>query len=106
MTMINRRVFLKSSGLALVAGGLLPNVFVRMAQAGTTKGKKVLVAVFQRGAVDGLNVIVPYGETRYYDARPTIAVPRPESGDQAALDLDGFFGLHPAMAAVLPYFAD
>jgi uncharacterized protein (DUF1501 family) len=103
---MNRRVFLKSSGLALVAGGLIPNVFVRMAQAGTTKGKKVLVAVFQRGAVDGLNVVVPYGEANYYAARPTIAVPRPGSGEQAALDLDGFFGLHPAMASLLPYFKD
>ncbi|MGZ5477254.1 MAG: twin-arginine translocation signal domain-containing protein, partial [Thermoanaerobaculia bacterium] len=61
---MNRRIFLKNSGMALVAGGLLPNVFVRMAQAGTTKGKKVLVAIFQRGAVDGLNVIVPYAETQ------------------------------------------
>jgi len=104
--MINRRIFLKSSGLALVAGGLIPNVFVRMAQAGTTKGKKVLVAIFQRGAVDGLNVVVPYGESEYYAARPTIAVPRPGSGDQAALDLDGFFGLHPAMASLVPYFKD
>ena len=105
-SIMNRRIFLKNSGMALVAGGLLPNVFVRMAQAGTTKGKKVLVAIFQRGAVDGLNVIVPYGETQYYAARPTIAVPRPGSGEAAALDLDGFFGLHPAMASVLPYFKD
>lgn len=104
--MMNRRIFLKSSGLALVAGGLLPTVFVRMAQAGTTKGKKVLVAVFQRGAVDGLNVIVPWAEQQYYAARPTIAVPRPGSGEGAALDLDGFFGLHPAMASLLPWFKD
>ncbi|HSP15702.1 MAG TPA: DUF1501 domain-containing protein [Thermoanaerobaculia bacterium] len=103
---MNRRIFLKSSGLALVAGGLLPNVFVRMAQAGTTKGKKVLVAIFQRGAVDGLNVIVPYGEKAYYAARPSIAIPQPGSGEQAAVDLDGFFGLHPAMASLLPYFKD
>lgn len=66
---MNRRIFLKTSGLALVGGALLPNVFVRMAQAGTTKGKKVLVAIFQRGAVDGLNMIVPYAEKGYYDAR-------------------------------------
>jgi len=103
--MMNRRLFLKSSGLALVAGGMVPNVFVRMAKAGTTKGRKVLVAVFQRGAVDGLNVVVPYGERTYYEARPSIAVPRPGS-DGGALDLDGFFGLHPAMASLLPYFKD
>ena len=99
--MIDRRFFLKSSGLALVAGGLLPNVFVKMANAATTKGKKVLVAIFQRGAVDGLNVVVPYGEKAYYDARPTIAIPR-----EAVLDLDGFFGLHPSLASIVPYFKD
>jgi len=104
--MLNRRVFLKSSGLALVAGGLLPNVFVRIAKAGTPANKRVLVAIFQRGAVDGLNVVVPYGEKVYYDARPSIAVPRPGSADAAALDLDGFFGLHPSLAPVLPYFKD
>jgi uncharacterized protein (DUF1501 family) len=99
--MIDRRFFLKSSGLALVAGGLLPNVFVKMASAATTKGKKVLVAIFQRGAVDGLNVVVPYGEQAYYTARPTIAIPR-----ESVLDLDGFFGTHPSLASVVPYFKD
>ena len=99
--MIDRRLFLKSSGLALVAGGLLPNVFVKMANAATTKGKKALVAIFQRGAVDGLNVVVPYGEKAYYDARPTIAIPR-----EAVLGLDGFFGLHPSLASIVPYFKD
>ncbi len=103
--MIDRRFFLKSSGLALVAGGLLPNVFVKMANAATTKGKKVLVAIFQRGAVDGLNVIVPYGENAYYEARPTIAIPRPGAAE-GAIDLDGFFGAHPALASIVPYFKD
>src|SRR6266567_1175800 len=103
--MIDRRFFLKSSGLALVAGGLLPNVFVKMAHAATTKGKKVLVAIFQRGAVDGLNVVVPYGEQAYYDARPTIAVPRP-GAEGSAIDLDGFFGVHPSLASIVPYFKD
>src|SRR5207302_992652 len=99
--MIDRRMFLKSSGLALIAGPLLPNVFVKMANAATTKGRKTLVAIFQRGAVDGLNVIVPYGEKAYYDARPTIAVPKNE-----VVDLDGFFGLHPSLAPLAPYFKD
>jgi uncharacterized protein (DUF1501 family) len=103
--MINRRFFLKSSGLALVGGSLLPNVFVKMANASTTKGGKTLVAIFQRGAVDGLNMIVPFGEKAYYDARPTIAVPRP-GGQGGALDLDGFFGLHPSLASLMPYFKD
>ena len=104
--MIDRRAFMKHSGLALVAGGLLPNVFVRMANASTTKGKKTLVAIFQRGAVDGLNVIVPYGESTYYAARPSIAVPRPGAAEGAALDLDGFFGAHPSLASLVPYFRD
>lgn len=99
--MIDRRFFLKSSGLALVSGALLPGVFVRMAKAGTTNGRKVLVAVFQRGAVDGLNVVVPYGEKQYYDVRPNIAIAR----DQV-IDLDGFFGVHPALASLVPYFKD
>jgi uncharacterized protein (DUF1501 family) len=104
--MFDRRMFLKSSGLALVAGGFLPKVFIRMAQAGTPASRRVLVAIFQRGAVDGLNLVVPYGERIYYDARPSIAIPRPGSGSNAALDLDGFFGLHPSLAPVLPYFQD
>src|SRR3954471_14925162 len=103
--MIDRRFFLKSSGLALVGGTLLPNVFVRMANAATTKGNKTLVAIFQRGAVDGLNMIVPYGEAAYYAARPTIAVPRP-GAEGGAIDLDGFFGLHPSLASLSPYFKD
>ena len=98
---MNRRTFLKSSGLALVAGPLLPNVFVRMANAATTKGNKVLVAIFQRGAVDGLNVVVPYGEKAYYDARPSIAIPRSD-----VIDLDSFFGVHPSLAPLVPYFKD
>jgi len=95
---MNRRLFLKSSGLALVAGGFVPRVFVRMASAETAPGGRVLVAVFLRGAVDGLNVVVPWGEDAYYAGRPTIAVPRPGSTAGAALDLDGFFGLHPSLA--------
>jgi len=102
--MFDRRIFLKSSGLALFAGGFLPNVFLRMAEAGTAAGRRTLVAIFQRGAVDGLNVVVPHGEKLYYDARPTIAVPRPGAGDEAAIDLDGFFGLHPAMEPLLPFY--
>jgi uncharacterized protein (DUF1501 family) len=105
---IDRRVLLKSGGLALVAGGFLPRVFVRMADAATPPGfsRKVLVAIFQRGAVDGLNVVVPYGEKNYYDARPSIAVPPPGSAEGAALDLDGFFGLHPALEPLLSHFRD
>jgi len=107
MSGCDRRLFLKSTGIALVAGGFLPRVFVRMASASETRtSQRVLVVVFQRGAVDGLNVLVPYGESAYYAARPTIAVPRPGSSGSPALDLDGFFGLHPSLEALVPYFRD
>jgi uncharacterized protein (DUF1501 family) len=98
---MNRRLFLKSTGMALVGSALVPNVFVRMAEAGTTRGRKVVVAVFQRGAVDGLNMIVPCGEPAYYASRPNIAIPR-----TSAIDLDGFFGAHPSMSSLMPYFKD
>jgi uncharacterized protein (DUF1501 family) len=65
---------------------------------------QVLLVIFQRGAVDGLNMVVPYGETAYYERRPTIAIPPP--GDPSgAVDLDGFFGLHPALAPLQPLYA-
>lgn len=102
---MNRRIFLKSTGMALVGGAFLPNVFVRMAQGATTGGKHILVAVFQRGAVDGLNMVVPYGEQAYYASRASIAIPKPGT-TEGALDLDGFFGLHPALASLHPLFKD
>jgi uncharacterized protein (DUF1501 family) len=100
--MMNRRIFLKNGSLALVSLGFAPAFFTRAAQASQTK-RKVLVTVFQRGAVDGLNMIVPFGEKAYYQARPSIAIPKPGSAN-GALDLDGFFGLHPRMAPLAPYF--
>ncbi len=66
--------------------------------------KKILVAIFQRGAADGLNVVVPFGEQAYYDLRPAIAIPRPNGTPEAAVDLDGFFGLHPSLKALKPLF--
>jgi uncharacterized protein (DUF1501 family) len=72
------------------------------------KRKKVLVAIFQRGGADGLNMVVPHGEKAYYDLRPAIAIPRPTADpgkkDDAALDLDGFFGLHPSLGPLKPLF--
>ena len=62
------------------------------------------MAIFQRGAADGLNIVVPHGDPRYYALRPTIAVPRPGAGENAALDLDGFFGLHPSLAPLKPLY--
>jgi uncharacterized protein (DUF1501 family) len=74
------------------------------AQDAPAARKKILVAIFQRGAADGLNVVVPHGEKAYYSLRPTIAVPRPGAGEDSAIDLDGFFGLHPALKPLKPLF--
>ena len=104
--MLTRRIFLKSSGLALVSFGLAPKALLRTAYAAGTGGRKALVVVFQRGACDGLNVVAPYGEEAYRRLRPTIAIPAPGGGRESALDLDGFFGLHPALEPLLPLWKE
>lgn len=100
--MMTRRVFLKNGSLALVSLGFTPAFIARAAQAAEAR-QKILVAVFQRGAVDGLNMVVPFGEKAYYANRPTIAILRPNDNN-GAIDLDGFFGLHPRMAPLVPIF--
>jgi uncharacterized protein (DUF1501 family) len=105
---MNRRFFLKSGGIALASIGVsisAPSFLERMVLGNTFTGgkRKTLIAIFQRGAVDGLNMVVPYGESAYYSSRPSIAIPKPESGNlEAAIDLDGFFGLHPQMSSLKP----
>src|SRR5262245_30734118 len=98
--MISRRIFLKNGGLALVSLGFAPEFLARTVAAAGSPGKRVLITIFQRGAVDGLNMIVPFGERDYYSARPSIAIAPPGKDPQAALDLDGFFGLHPRLASL------
>jgi uncharacterized protein (DUF1501 family) len=95
--MVSRRIFLKNGSLALVSLGFAPE-FVARTVAAAQPRRKVLVTIFQRGAVDGLNMIVPFGDRDYYTARPSIAIAAPGSRDGCAIDLDGFFGLHPRMA--------
>ncbi len=109
---MNRRFFLKSSGIALATIGLTsaaPSFLQRTVLAqgvnGLTGGRrKTLIAIFQRGAVDGLNMVVPYGEKNYYEWRPTLAIAQPKRGalGESVVDLDGFFGLHPALAGFKP----
>src|SRR5207245_2767312 len=102
---ISRRVFVKSGGLALFSIGLDPLFLARAAYAATNAPspsfpvlpRPVLVCLFQRGAVDGLNMIVPHGDPLYYRERPRIAVPQED-----VVDLDGYFGLHPRLAALKP----
>ena len=95
---LSRRQFLKSAGLSFVALGSPPPFLLRAAGAEQTGRGKILVVVFQRGGMDGLNVVVPFKDRAYYALRPSIAVAEPASGDERALDLDGFYGLHPALA--------
>ena len=101
--MISRRIFLKNGGLALVSLGFAPAFLARTVAASDAR-RRVLITIFQRGAVDGLNMIVPFGERAYYDARPTLAIARPGASADAAVDLDGFFGLHPRLAPLEPLF--
>src|SRR4051794_17394186 len=99
--MLSRRVFLKNGAFAFVSLGFAPSFMARTAAAASGRAKQ-LIAIFQRGAVDGLSVIVPYGERDYYAARPSIAIPRPNAGDNAAIDLDGFFGFNPRLQPLKP----
>ncbi len=102
---VTRRIFLKSGGVAMVGLSSLP-AFLQRAVAGTPMpNRKKLVVLFQRGAADGLNTVVPFAERDYYRLRPSIAIPEPRrGGEQAAVDLDGFFGLHPSLAPLEPLF--
>ena len=99
---ITRRGFMRGGALALVGTSVVPAFLTRSIYAemdtAAARGKK-LVVVFQRGACDGLNVVVPYAEPNYYAMRPNIALKQGE-----VLDLNGFFGLHPAMASMKPLY--
>jgi uncharacterized protein (DUF1501 family) len=96
--MISRRVFLKDGAFALVSLGFAPSFVTRTVfAAGDPARQRRLIAIFQRGASDGLSVIVPFGEREYYRVRPSIAVAAPGNAEGASLDLDGFFGLHPRL---------
>ena len=97
----NRRFFLRNGALAIAGTTAIPSFLVRsvLAEAAATNPGRRLVVVFQRGAADGLNVVVPYKEKNYYAMRPTIAIP-----ENQVIDLDGFFGLHPSLAAFKPLY--
>ncbi len=107
---MNRRYFLKSTGIGAVSLGFLgmPGLFVRTLRAEELEAPrdngKTLVNIFMRGAVDGLNVVIPYGEENYYNFRRGIAIPRPSVSGESALDLDGFFGLNPRMPNIRNMF--
>jgi len=99
--MVNRRFFLKSSGLAMVAFGLAPKSLIRSAYADAAR-RKIVVSIFQRGACDGLNTVIPIADETYRKVRPSIAVPADK-----ALDLgDGQFAFHPALEPLMPMWKD
>ncbi len=104
MRRIPRRMFIKEGGVALLVLGLPPAFVARTLFARTkTGGRKTLICVFQRGAVDGLSMVVPFGDPVYRRVRGSIAIPIPSGGGEgAAIDLDGFFALHPALLPLLP----
>jgi uncharacterized protein (DUF1501 family) len=107
---------MRNGAMAMLSLGFSPSFLARAVEAAGDR-KKLLVAIFQRGAVDGLNMVVPYGEAEYYRVRPSIAIARPGPSTSsspalgagqtdAAIDLDGFFGLHPRMAPLQPLWAN
>src|ERR1700710_17142 len=111
--MISRKAFLKNSGLALFAAGIfgVPTFIARAAGSNKIdapyKKKKVLVCIFQRGAMDGLMAVTPFTDPNLKLARPTIFMDAAKgSSDKPLIDLDGRFGLHPSMAAFEPFFKD
>src|SRR5450759_2863357 len=93
----SRRYFLKQGGVAMVGLSAMPAFLQRAVAATPMPNKKQLVVLFQRGAADGLNVVVPYAEKNYYAMRPTIAIQK-----NRVIDLNGFFGLHPEMHPLKP----
>jgi uncharacterized protein (DUF1501 family) len=111
---INRRVFIKQGALSFVclgAGAFWGPAFLRQTAFAADLGRssarnKILICIFQRGAVDGLSMVVPYGDPNYYANRQEIslAAPGQSAGENGALDLDGYFGLHPSLAPLLPLF--
>src|SRR5215475_7086164 len=100
---ITRRIFLRNGALAVVGTAALPSFLARAAFGAVENGgrTKRLVVIFQRGAADGLNIVVPHGEPQYYTMRPSINIPR-----KSVIDLDGFFGLHLSLASFQPLWQE
>ncbi|HEX9580071.1 MAG TPA: DUF1501 domain-containing protein [Gemmatimonadales bacterium] len=101
---MDRRLFVRASGTALLGFGLDPTLATGTFQPGQPAPRgRTLVCLFQRGAVDGLSMVVPYVEPNYYRARPSITIP-PPGRPGGVIDLDGRFGLHPTLAPLAPLY--
>jgi uncharacterized protein (DUF1501 family) len=98
--MLTRRFFVKGSSLVMAGSGMVP-FWLGRAAAATQGRRKVLVAIFQRGAADGLNIVAPFGEKRYAELRPTVSIAAPGKPN-GGLDLDGMFALHPQLEQLKP----
>lgn len=98
----SRRIFIKGAGVAAVGLGFAPTTLLTRAAEAAAAGSRVLVQVFLRGGADGLNLCVPHGDSDYYKLRPNIGL-RLAGGVR---DLDGFFGLHPALAPLRDLYSE
>ena len=104
---LSRRNFLASSATSAAAAAVMlsaPAWLPRVAMASSYNSgvRDVAISMYLRGGIDGLSVLVPWGDPAYYAARPTLNVPRPDSGAaQKAIDLNGFFGIHPSMQPLM-----
>ncbi len=97
-----RRAFMKGGAMSVIGVTAVPSFLTRsvLGQVTTAQAQgKTLVVIFARGAADGLNIVVPHAESSYYQMRPTIAIPQNQ-----VIDLNGFFGLHPAIGSFKPLF--
>src|SRR5678815_3719135 len=105
---LSRRFFLKSAGVAAASFGVVPSFLLRTAYAqnpAAGKNRPILIAIFQRGAADGISMVVPFGDPHYASLRPQIALPSPLRGSgETTLDLDGYFGLHPSLSSLKPIY--
>jgi uncharacterized protein (DUF1501 family) len=105
---LTRRGFLKSTGLALTSYAAMPPFLLQALAQTRADGRAdqpIIIAIFQRGAADGVSMVVPFGDKDYYTARPQIAIPEPRrDNNDGTIDLDGFFGLHPGLGALKPLY--
>ena len=101
----SRRIFLRGASAAAVGIGFGPSALMSRTASAAGAGQKVFVQIFIRGGVDTLNMVVPYGESAYYDIRGAIAIPRPGQAG-GALRLDDTFGLHPSLSGLMPLPAE
>ncbi len=103
---LTRRYFLRSSGAACAYLGVAPNLALGALgiRPRRVRAKRTLVVIFLRGGADGLNLVVPHADPHYYRLRRSIAQARPGQAEQSSIDLDGRFGLHPRLAALMPWF--